>query len=452
MKHTRTAAQGAGTADAFDVHDEAAFPARVDMRGDLAPERTRARRSWLATGLRIVRDAAVAVAFMTLVPIAIVGVKGENAWGRGNFGNDTRAKLAASEAYRPLAMPKDPSITPMQAGLAFNALLLKAETRAFPRIELASRPEHSWETATLTADMFVDATMTFGFHGPASSAILERVAKGFTAQEAAYLRILGTAPAWREFDLVARAPAVDLIGGSFKLPFPANARAELMPNYIKATRELALASVSRAAYHMSIGQRDSAETVLRTIVSFGYAMIDNGHTTMDEIAGNIIVAIGRDALSRFYVITNDLRAGSPMLAPPPKSNGAAGSGRLPLHQMRKFLIAETANPNEHFGIRFEALRLLSASSCTNVKELMFGNGSDVTAAIQAARTNLARYPSEQALVDLLAQPPQPRLNEIAYDPIQALAVSSATVAGTVLRNPRLAACTRIVTGYYGGPW
>jgi hypothetical protein len=120
--------------------------------------------------------------------------------------------------------------------------------------------------------------------------------------------------------------------------------------------------------------------------------------------------------------------------------------------MRKFLIAETANPNEHFGIRFEALRLLSASSCTNVKELMFGNGSDVTAAIQAARTNLARYPSEQALVDLLAQPPQPRLNEIAYDPIQALAVSSATVAGTVLRNPRLAACTRIVTGYYGGPW
>ena len=44
------------------------------------------------------------------------------------------------------------------------------------------------------------------------------------------------------------------------------------------------------------------------------------------------------------------------------------------------------------------------------------------------------------------------MDEIRYMPLQALAVSSATVAGTVLRNPRLAACTRIVSFYYGGPW
>jgi hypothetical protein len=83
---------------------------------------------------------------------------------------------------------------------------------------------------------------------------------------------------------------------------------------------------------------------------------------------------------------------------------------------------------------------------------MFGNGSDVTTAIEKARTDLARYPSEKALVGLVAQLRQPGIDDIKFTPFAALAVSSATVAGTVLHNPRLAACTRIVTAYYGGPW
>jgi hypothetical protein len=389
---------------------------------------------------------------MALVPIAIVGFKGERAWGNGNFGNGVRAKLALSDASRSLMLPKDPSITPMQAGLAFNALQPKREPGPFPVIELASRPKHSWEAVPITADMFVNGKMTFGFDGPSSTTILERVRKGFTPQEAAYLRTLATAPVWREFDMVARAPAIDIMGGWLKVPFPGNVAADQMPipSY-KATKELAYASVARAAYHLSIGQRDSAETVLRSVISFGYAMVDNGHTVMDELIGNIIAAIGRDALVRFYVITHDPRSTVPAFAPPGKIAGGR-SARLPLDDMRRVLIAETGNPNEHLGMRFESLRLLSAAACTNVKELMFGNGSDVTSAIAGARTNLARYPSERALIDRLAQLPQPNLDQIKYSPLQLLAVSSATVAGTVLRNPRLAACTRIVTSYYGGPW
>ncbi|MEO8336232.1 MAG: hypothetical protein ABI664_14735 [bacterium] len=451
MDRRRTAWQEAGAAGVFDARAEAALPVRVAEGTRVASGQSRAKRSWLGIGLRIVRDAAVAVAFMTLVPVAIVGFNGANTWGRGNFGNNIRAKLALLDVYRPLMLPRDPSINPMQAGVAFNALQPWADARAFTLIEPKEKPAHSWETAVLTEDMFVNGTMNFGWHGPSSSVILERAAKGFTPKEAAYLRALATAPVWRDFDLVARAPAVDIIGGSFKLPFPADAHLDQMPTSYKATRELAYASVSRAAYHLSIGQRDSAEAALLSIISFGYAMIDNGNTAMDEMVGNIIVAIGRDGLGRFYVLTNDPRAGSAMLTPPAKVQNSP-DGRRSIDQMRKLLIAETANPKEHLGIRYEALRLLSAASCTNVKELMFGNGSDVDAAIQGARANLARYPSERALVDLVTQLRQPRVEELKYDPIQALAVSSATVAGAVLGNPRLAACTRIVTGYYGGPW
>src|SRR6478609_1356521 len=114
MERTRTASQSA-----FDIPADGMLPVRVEER---TPERVKARRSWLGIAARIVRDALVAVAFMTLVPIAVVAFRSENAWGHGNFGTNTRAKLALSETYRSLALPKDPSITPMQAGLAFNAL------------------------------------------------------------------------------------------------------------------------------------------------------------------------------------------------------------------------------------------------------------------------------------------------------------------------------------------
>jgi hypothetical protein len=451
MDRTRTASAGVGTAGAFDASAEAALPVHVDDRTPAVSGKARAKRSWLGIAVRIVRDAAVAVAFMTLVPIAIVAIYGDNAWGRGNFGNDVRASLALSEVYRPLALPKDPSIMPMQAGLAFNALQLVRIPSAFLVIE-TPRPAHSWEAASLTEDMFVSGKMTWGFRGPSSSSILEAVSRGFTPQETAYLRTLATAPVWRTFDLVARAPAVDIVGGEFKLPFPADASSDRMPTSYKTIKELAYAAVSRAAYHLSIGQRDSAEAALRSIVSVGYVLMDDGHTAMDQVIGNITIAIGRDALARLYVITKDPRATSPSLARPGKVSGGSRGARLPVNQMRKFLIAEAGNPQEHLGIRYEALRLLSTSSCTNVKELMFGNGADVDAAIESARTNLARYPSERALVDLVTQLQQPRADELKYNPISALAISGATVAGAVLHNPRLAACTRIVTGYYGGPW
>ncbi len=424
---------------------------RSEKQGGLERGGSRTKRSWLRIGLRIVRDAAVAVAVMTLVPIAIIAVRGENAWGHGNFGNSIRAKLALVEFSRPLTVVKDPSITPMQAGLAYNALQPDRKASEFAIVELASRPALSWQTAPLTADMFVNHTMTFGFHGPSNSAILEAVKDGFTPKEAAYLHTLATAPVWRAFDLVARAKAVDVVGGSFKLPFPDGATADRMPTDYKGIREITYAAVSRAAYHMSIGQRDSAEAVLRSIVSVGFAMTDNGHNNLDSFMGNVIVAVGRDALGRFYRITDDPRALLPPFGQQQKPASAVPS-RLSMDEMRRFLIDETGNPNEYLGMRYEALRLLSAASCTNVRELMFGNGADVDAAIRSARAQLARYPSERALVDLVAQLPQPRADELKYDPIGALAVSSATVAGTVLRNPRLAACTAMVTGYYRGPW
>ena len=204
---------------------------------------------------------------------------------------------------------------------------------------------------------------------------------------------------------------------------------------------------------MSVGQRDSAETVLRSVLSFGFAMIDNGTSVIDQLIGNVIVGVGRDALQRFYVIQHDARAAAPALQPWNNKALAQTKAADPpsLDAVRRQLIARSADPTATFGERFEALRQLSGSSCTNVREMMFGTGSDVNDAFRHARVKLARYPSEQALVDLIRRPIQPSNGDMAYDPVAAMAVSTASVAGVVLRNPRMALCTRMVTGYFRDP-
>ena len=436
------------------VREEAQLPVHA---GNYAPRATdepvRPKRSWLGFGVRIVRDAAIAVALMALVPIAIVAVNGDSIW-RSAIGRNTRSKIERMELLRPFSLPTDPTITPMRAGLAFNALQPKLEDGNFPSPKLPSRPEATWRNTSLTNDMFPTARPN-GFNGPANEKILEAVARGFTQQEMQFLRTLATAPAWREFDLIARAPAVDFLGGRFVIPFAPGATMNQMPvPRFAATKEMAYAAVSRAAYHMAIGQRDSAETILRSIVSFGFAEVDNGATLLEQLIGTVNVGIGRDALRRFYLITGDPRAGSAPLAPTLNetanpSNVFDPLARVPSRaELRQELISKSANPALHRAERFESLYLLSASSCTNVRELLFGTRTDVTDAFRAARRDLARYPSERAMVDLIdrsgASPSPYLLN--GTGPVEKLVISSATIAGAVLGNPRLAACTRIIIG------
>ena len=450
MDQIRVDTQGAASANLFGARAEAELPVHAPAFGSLTGEPARPRRSWPAVALRIVRDALIAVVLMTAVPIILVARNGDRVWDPNAFKQQpTRARVAQAEIARPLALSADRSITPMQAGLAFNALQEKIEVRGFPMNEPAERPIATWETQIVTPDMFRTAKPTV-YKGPSSVTILEAVSKGFTPQEMAYLRELAGSPVWKHFDVVARAPAVDFVGGRFRVPFAPDATHFELPTLrYKGTRDLAYAAVSRAAYHMTMGQRDSAETVLRSIVSVGFALIDNGTSLIDELVGNQIVGIGRDALQRFYVITHDSRATSPAVQPPPPLSGPVGSRRGSTggnpDEMRRRFIAIVDDPSTRRAERYDALNSLSVSSCTTVGQLLFGRSPDVDAAFSRARRNLARYPSEQSLVDLVDRPVDPvKLG----NPFTGVAISAATVAGTVLHNPRFATCALVAQSVY----
>ncbi len=451
MKQNRVDSLDTAFAPGFGARAEGATPVRVEHPtppAGAAP--VPKHRSWLRLSVSIVRDAAIAVALMAMVPIAFVSLRGDYIWRNGDVYGDVRARIARVEGMRPFTIPTDASITPMQAGLAFAAMQVPPrQAIGFELREPATRPAASWREAAVEPGMFANNFSNLD-HLPNSGSILEVVARGITPAEAKFLRILATAPIWREFDLVSRAPAVDLVGGRYLLPFPTTAAIYDMPmTRFNQTKELAHAAVSRAAHHMSIGQRDSAEAVLRSIVSFGFALVDNGTTSLDELIGNVIIGVGRDGLRRFYNLTSDPRITSSALAPlapMKKSDGGPRGPRLSLDEMRAKHIANAGDKSLPPGVRYLALTQLSASTCTNVPELLFGRRQDVSDAIANARRDLARYPSERAVVDLISRLPESRSS--GGTGVARFAASAGTVAGTVLRNPSLGFCSRLI----GGNW
>jgi hypothetical protein len=257
MDQLRVAPERLGTG--FGASEEGSLP--VGRNGETRVEGTPARkRSVIGIAARIVRNAAIAVAFMTLVPVAIVGLNGKKVWSRISYSANIPVRSAFNEAMRPLTVPKDPSITPMQAGRAFNALHPPADRPSpFVAIEPARRPARPWTAMEISPEMFTGARSNI-YKGPPNERILEIAPKGLTPREVEYLRAIGTAEVWHEFDLIGRANAVDMVGGRFQVPFGADATWPEMPiAKMSATKELAYASMSRAAWHMSLGKKDSAE-------------------------------------------------------------------------------------------------------------------------------------------------------------------------------------------------
>jgi hypothetical protein len=437
---------GPESREAVQAAHTAGHPATADTRTE---SRARSRRTWAVTALRLVRNAAIAVAIMAVVPVGIVARYGDSFW-RENYGATTRAKTVIAERGRPFALPPDPSITPMQAGQAFNALLPAptAEAPGFRRIEPEERAVLPWDSLSITPEMFRTVGRTQA--ALLGVDVITAAAKGFTPEEMAYLRAIATAPLWRTFNTVARAPAADLVGGRLQLPFATSATWEAMPIApFSQPREIAQASSARAAWFMSAGQVDSAEAALRSVVSFGFVLVDNSTSLIEQLIGDVIVGIGREQLRVFYTATGNPLAAHKGLAVVTNAE-IPRTPRLSAEQIRQRMVLELNDPRVHRGERFEILHALAMSSCSNVKEMLLGPDEDVRTAMETARRSLARFPSEQAQADLLLRPLRVRSRELTGRPISQLVTSASAVAGTVLRNDRLPVCPLVVTRGFGG--
>ena len=437
----------------FGARDAHQMPARVSHTG-VAPTVSEDSRdaahgtvrpsTWWRHGLRFVRDAAIGLSIVAAIPLAVIGTRGD-ALLRQETG--TRDRILEVDRLRPLLVSRDAAITPTEAGMLLHRLNPTKSQPTLPMHAVGDVPARPWEAVTLSDDTF-GGLRADGNEGKLATGIVTAAERGFTTQEMAYLRAVADAPIWRDVERLVSAPAVDVIGGRFVLPFRADAAATAMPVVrFNDTKRLAYAGVSRAAYFVAIGQPRKAEAALKTVVSYGFLLIDNGSHALDALIGRVMIGIGQNGLHQLYTMTGDTR-GMALTAPFASVGSRTFSparDNVNANEALARLLRDAENPAMPRTVRLEALHQLALSSCSSVRGVMFGPSAEVQDAFAQARGDLARYPSERAYLDLMYSTVD-RLQELTWriskSDMVIIGASSATAA--VLGNPRVAACARIV--------
>jgi hypothetical protein len=386
------------------------------------------------------------------LPIVLAGVFGPMLWSLSlpAFAN-TQEKLRLAGAARPWKVATDSTITPAAAGRAY-AILMSRHAQEGPMLQPVPRrgpvpwdenlPEHLFPTARPK-----------GYLGPDNQQILLAARRGFTREELAYLGRVAHADVWPYVSIVARAPALDALGGRYVTPFPPTANSYTLPiPHFANTKAIAYAASARAAWHLAQGRRDSAEIVLREMLSFGFALTETPFL-IETLIGVVIVNVARANLEQLWTITGDPRAArlralhdSALAARDARDASTAIKTQrfLGAAAMRQVTVAGATDSHNIRSLRFSMLHNLGMASCTNASELVFGPAPDVRDAFARARREVARFPSEQSLLDVM----ETEAVRLRYWPIEgALDGGLARVGragGALLGNDRLPGCVRLI--------
>ncbi len=304
-------------------------------------------------------------------------------------------RAATAQVFQRFRNDPDSSITPTQAGQALHALGYVGDQR---RLDLMQDPVREYD-----GSWFPDV-------GPEPLGIaphlwarqlFPKVRQGLTRQERGLLEEVAAHPAHREFELLARAPAVDVAGTRWVLPLPDSLTMYSLPiPRFSSIRTGAYARVGVAALHLAEGRPAAAEETLRGIISAGFLVAEEGPTFIDNLIGYTIVKIGGDALESLYLASGraedaenlrwmrETAESVEMLA---RTAGVGGDVQASLQRMADVVVS----PQSIRGLKWEFFVLLNTiGPCMNAHRVVFGPDERYTTWLETARSHLVRYPSE----------------------------------------------------------
>jgi hypothetical protein len=411
-------------------------------------DRPASRTGWARIALRMVRNAAIGLALLSTIPLGLVANR--SIAFVPNMSH-LAEKTAEAERWRDFRAPIDASITPQAAGDALRRITAVPARDGYRMRAVAVEHARPWSSITLAPDLFPNMR-TPQSKSPAAFMLIAKTLNGYSSRELAYLREIAEAPFWKDFDAVASAARVDVVGGLYETPFATGAQLMAFPTVGYAdTKQIAYAAVARATYHLASGSPAEAERVLRTTVSFGFTFIDQGVTALDAMVGRMVVDIARDGLYQLYLQTGRGELAD-RVAPLPPSTATGPRKRTPWvdgETARARTLALINDGSIPRPLRMEALEVLSYSgSCGGVREMLTGPSDELRRTLTTARASMARFPSEQAFFDLIERTMQdgPRVERSAWAGWR-LATGTAEVLSAVTGNPRIAACTRLATTF-----
>jgi hypothetical protein len=409
---------------------------------------SREQHSWWRSTLRHGRNALLGLLLIGAVPFAFIERKAPVLyWGQSGVTD----RLAAVEPLRALRTPAEETLTPLQAGQLLAAVLPRKADVQFPTPATAPTDVAMFQPPVVPDGLFESlrlaphrASMNPGLD---HLLIITAAGSGFSPAELAHLESVAHDEVWSVVDQVSAAQSLDLLGGAFEQPFRSDAFSLAMPDLpFSRLRELAYANASRAAYFVATGKPDEAERALRSVLSLGFLLIDNGTSTIDAIMGAVIAGIARDGLHQLYGITGN-EPGLALTAQPAPPGRVAESEPVSLAEQQQQLVATASNGALPRTVRQEALTKLSLSPCGSARGTLLGMDADVQALFSRPDPSLARFPSEREYLQLLSETVV-RLPPEAWGDVrlpERVLMGAATVAATVLQNPRVETCTRMAT-------
>jgi hypothetical protein len=433
------------------------------VRRDQDLGRGPAGRAALGYGAAAAATVVVLAASALAAVIMVIGQLGPGLWSGAFPIAAATEKVRIAELTRPFALPRDSSVTALEAGQAFATL--QPEVRVEPGFRLL-------RTAHVSAppwDQPLPEGLFAGYGHPALGngpdwTVIDSAARGhLRPAEMAWLANLARYPGWASLRRFALAPAADILGAEYEVPFggAANIYQVPVPSF-NVAKGYSYANSGRAAYYLARGQRDSAETAIREVISFGFQLLDNGNTLLENLLGVVSVGIARRDLIELYALTGN-PAGARLQAAYDSIRRAAeetdSSTRAAVLEepdmsdpasLRRTAIRLVRDPARVRGLRMWLVGALGLAPCTNAQELVFGPAADSRATFAWATAHLARYPSEVALLDLMSHAAErpPSVGKVSF--AGRLLIGAADGLGFVLRNRRIPGCTRMLLANRGG--
>ncbi len=388
--------------------------------------------------MRWARDVLAGMALVMIAPIAILAFAPKASL----FPRPSVDASASYERSRLLTQQTDPSVSAREAGEALARVLPTVPSGNLVARFAADAEAQLQEITEPDSLLFASLARSRPHGMPDHMQLLSAAAGDLLPEEREWLRRMAELSLWRDVDLVARATAVDMVSTRFDVTSLAALPSWERPGFDnQQARRVAQAGVARAGWHVSRGDLAAAEDALRSVVSLGFALLDNYGGAWDFQLGESIVRIGKDGLYQLALLRGVEGESMRQLAmrePQARANRLANRSKPSAFPVDSFL-ASLRNPNEWRALRMARAGWLPLTTCSTLRGVLLGETEAERQAAASLRQELARSPEELRLIsmDVLAQ-----LADLyeAREPLSIMAFGSAQIVSSVTGNPRIAQC------------
>lgn len=413
-------------------------------RGAQARTSSASRRTsgWRRVAWRWGRDTAVALLVLMIASTGLsVALGRSKAW----FFGLSDAWLSRHAEQRTLLVPVDSTIDAGDAGRALARVLPVVR-----RIDLFTQRDLGGAAARVAAITAPDSTAfpTLRRVGasamPAEKGLIAAASGALAPGERDWLARMAALPIWDDVQLVARAPSVDVLAARLALR-SADADPASAPEWSRnAAERLTRAAVARAAWHVHRGEYAEAEAALRTMIAFGYAVLDDGLTWSEYAIGSFVLRIALRAMSQLAEVRGDapLRELSRTTSAVDELDVMRRSREEQLADRVFAFIGDQRTPRASRGSLL--LEFAPDIPCLTLRGVVMGRSASESARVAAARASLARTPLEHRLLATAERPDSaviaPNDTRWTRDPLAAAALGASVFTSHVTGNPRFAAC------------